>query len=907
MELTYGSLDHETNFSTPNNRSILSKILKHIVGYLHQGVKRYSSVLAAKLRSKAIGPVNRFGAREKPSGLKNRGKDPRALFLASTVARGMIIANVDKDDIAAECRAATERITTRVPLPDVGVMRELEDFIDRIMKPHLTKTANMGALPLPNTKCCFQYSSRKGGNARAVYECRGELEKEGGLMAFMSDPDLRQRRVLERRDFILKELLVERGGYMIDWSDYEKFQQFVNSSGPMSAERRRRELSFLERSVLSVHLREGSIQARIFATKRYPGIAKESDAVVKATVWADKKAKQILQQCYERYDRLVGPSPNCIGGATPDGCDVIDPMRFPFPPAELQKRYADLASIYREKYKPLHNRSTSTVDLFQKVLAELRSRTSRCKIAPIVDSSGKIRVATIADGEHQWISRALNGYLMPYTRKFTFSRDALKNTPTFITKSAVDAERPFVYSADLSKSTDPISLALSSFVIKRMLHNLPNHPEWVDRAVDAVLQRMELYDAEGKPLGLSTECGALMGDGYGWTVLCMLNAFCAERGGAKRGDYSVCGDDLIGLWSLSTIQNYETNLQLFGLVPNTSKSFISEKYGVFCERFVTLYREGTNWVARGSPETRIGEAVGARAISNQKGLCVVDDLVKAGLSHANHKIIRKVCLTTASAMTNLRAKIPGPFVDGGSGEGKADLSTVLSYIMFGPVTLTRVEGSEEMREFRAKLEKLSSFQPKQKGRISVDQAEIRMMSELTRVHRSDLLDPVGRPLMTKREDLKSELARRAKKILDGDGGFTSRIDSILKSGVWMDKVKVKQFPAKIIVPKKTARQVLAYCRVNNPKRALRALKNCPSRTVPEPDFVRTCKDVLPEYQEPILNDLTFRTRLVVPVDKDAEVLSSQKDSANDLMNYSMSGFADVFTVQDKPPKKEKGG
>jgi len=68
--------------------------------------------------------------------------------------------------------------------------------------------------------------------------------------------------------------------------------------------------------------------------------------------------------------------------------------------------------------------------------------------------------------------------------------------------------------------------------------------------MDSVICEHKLVDSGLEHNGKITKCGALMGQGPGWTVLCILNDFAANYNNhMDESAYQICGDDLIGLWT----------------------------------------------------------------------------------------------------------------------------------------------------------------------------------------------------------------------------------------------------------------------------------------------------------------------------------------------------------------------
>jgi len=342
--------------------------------------------------------------------------------------------------------------------------------------------------------------------------------------------------------------------------------------------------------------------------------------------------------------------------------------------------------------------------------------------------------------------------LLPLLKGLAVTKDILRNNEIELTPAASWGEEPLlVYSADLSKSTDPISVGLSRFVLNEVT-SITGKPEWWDDALDGTINFHEIDDPfTGETF--TSRCGALMGLGPGWFVLCVINAFCAYLADASKSSFAVCGDDLIGLWPKRVADAYESNLRIMGLVPNTSKSFRSERYGVFCERLVE--RRGTK--ARSQALLRIGEATAAKARANLNELNVVDLLARGYKNEVLSGLARKVARGFAFPNT-----IPGPFGSGGGGIGNATVETVISYIRYGPISLNRPKSrSSEDEEITQLRSQMRTLEPSSGSHtISTDKVLTeakRMQNAAWNAKHAAVRPP---PEKRKRKELRMELLRR---------------------------------------------------------------------------------------------------------------------------------------------------
>lgn len=318
-------------------------------------------------------------------------------------------------------------------------------------------------------------------------------------------------------------------------------------------------------------------------------------------------------------------------------------------------------------------------ELFPYVAKHIAPTQRVCSITPIHGADGKIRVITVHHNSVSWCARAMSHFLFPLLKDLVVTRDILRDREvTLIGKHPSD----LLYSADLSKATDPISIPLSRFVLTETVKHT-GKPAWFDDAMNATIATHKCDTPDGNAVEL--QCGALMGLGPGWFVLCVLNAFCAWRAGATKRSFAVCGDDLIGLWSQTVIDRYETMLERLGLKANKAKSFRSERAGVFCERFVR--RTGPDQ-AKSEACLRLGEAVAMKARANRTDMTVVDSLSrdqKGPLSELGRRTAARIALRGNF--------IPGAMRDGGCGRGKPTAATVAAYFLYGPLNLV-----ENLRE-----------------------------------------------------------------------------------------------------------------------------------------------------------------------------------------------------------------
>jgi hypothetical protein len=264
-----------------------------------------------------------------------------------------------------------------------------------------------------------------------------------------------------------------------------------------------------------------------------------------------------------------------------------------------------------------------------------------------------------------------------------------------------------VYSADLSKATDHISVETASAIVDAVLDET-NAPQWMRDGAKSVIRNVGLHGLVSRSDGTVTTCGALMGLGPSWTVMSILNCYAATKAGASPDSFAVNGDDLIAFWSPKICDRYETYLRKVRLVPNIAKSFRG-KCGVFCEMFAEI--QGGNLVCR--PMYRLGEASGVKSIEGRRADLVADDLrdiaegkVPNGWRRT-HRVIRSLAYQTLKSVTN--TKMPGPRALGGSGIGTLDYIGAADFILHGrSPTRTKRRTVGETDGSRARLADLAA-------------------------------------------------------------------------------------------------------------------------------------------------------------------------------------------------------
>jgi len=364
--------------------------------------------------------------------------------------------------------------------------------------------------------------------------------------------------------------------------------------------------------------------------------------------------------------------------------------------ALFQRLMFGVNKTYMQKAKEEDKTQDLTV-IFQRALKSDPSSVRLAKLLPIVLPEGKIRVATVHTAVVNWCSRALTACLMPLLKGLAFTRSILRNKEVRIKSKLPNTK---LFSADLRRSTDPISIELTKFVLYRLKDNVKDMPEWFSRAVEICFQPHDIEYTKpvtGEKVTAPATCGALMGVGPGWTVLCILNAFAAEVM-AEKGSYAICGDDLIGLWTDEEIKSYKQIIHALGLEVNNEKSYISRRHGVFCERLVVRL---PNNEAKAMVLHRIAESTGIKSLSGRKGRLSALDLLKISRSSTTLKVVRRTALRCYKSLCI--PGLPGTFQQGGGGFGKASLATVHNFLKHGPTRLLKMDSDPIISGLRKEL------------------------------------------------------------------------------------------------------------------------------------------------------------------------------------------------------------
>jgi hypothetical protein len=684
LELLYGNIDVR-KADLPNNRHAISKMIWIVNQFIFRGVYDAGSLLSNAARSLAMGGTDvKFP-------LEVRGRTTEALFLASTLSRGLVCPRPTKEKIQAEELAAEQRLTEEKPPISWDLHMQLLEFIDLTFKGQ-KEPKRLRPLPFPSGKSCVENPAKKGGAVIALRKYSTRLEN----------------------------LVRVRVGMSAVINDFHRLISEVPN------------LARLEERMIELRRKHEAHSRAI----------RQSDTAGRLSM----EAKHLVEVYEELYDIYVDAFQDMN----------LDPVLFC---TKTNRRNIDQIVIGLQEIKDGLKEckgGENLPEVFLKAVEHAKSERN-CKLFSIVSAAGKIRVPTMHMSGTVWAARAMTNWLMPYLKRFAQTKAILRNKPLTLkvadtSRSVPSYMRRYLFSADLAKSTDPISVGLARTVLDRLVHHI-GKPDWWDDAVEAVISVSVMETPDGRKV--LNNCGALMGLGPSWTVLCVLNAFAAWQAGAKKSDHAICGDDLIGLWDEDTIARYQRTIIDLGMANNYAKSFKCYKAGVFCERLVKRTDE---FSASGISSIRIGEASGQKTIEARRGRMITDSLYKIARSRKHNRVIRALAHRTADGLSIHVRQIPGLLEEGG-GDGNLppNALTVLSYALNGPVALARSDGDDNITKLRDTIRGLN---PLKTSKVTALDLVIEAKSINERLRREEYLTPLDAPKLRKYRELSDSVVDR---------------------------------------------------------------------------------------------------------------------------------------------------
>jgi hypothetical protein len=207
--------------------------------------------------------------------------------------------------------------------------------------------------------------------------------------------------------------------------------------------------------------------------------------------------------------------------------------------------------------------------------------------------------------------------------------------------------------------------------------------------------------------GQATTQGGYLGLGLSWTVLSLVNSYCARQAGPYTS-YSICGDDLVAAWTASQRSTYQTWLGKVGLRPQTKKEYMGEQ-GVFCERVVKRVSPST-YEARQS----IGLAEASGSHGDFGGINTagsIADLHRICTDTRTHHLLRRLAQRAKEKKGGNRNCKDLPI--------KGSINLLAGILAFGVVPVNKQELNPAFSELRRELsDDLSGITPPRGAKLA---------------------------------------------------------------------------------------------------------------------------------------------------------------------------------------------
>ena len=713
LELAYG----RSNGVVKHQNCHLLCTKMHIVAYFlrngHKGIKEWchrKRILAMHEGCKS--QYNNLAQRDKGFG---RGVTTRALFLASTLARGVSIRRTEEDIIEEEGKVLN-RLTETKKRMSRHTMRLVKRYISRVAKkvklPDIVRRRSI--YPTPSVAACYSTSRGAGGVAMS-----------GRLDHVSADQEL-----------------------MNQFKWYANAQRYIKVQIKFFHDRRKQlfadPLSGVDGSMYDTYPASGEFPGRELNPDGAPdwfipggpddpqGMTMYDEAAVYLEYinYANILLDIVIRAKIKRKEVIK---------ARNNGSKVqipkFDPLNWG-PPLLIRISGPGLTPVTHKLHEALGRIDTrlsqTPQDVTEVALQRLfdTKEPLPCKVKVIPEFQGKLRSVTIHRAELVQVARAINGMVLPLLQNLGTNQDLLKgNNITVTYRQYGNSQLPIAYSADLSKATDEMNGPDTRELLEHVLE-CAGAPVRYIQAAKYLTDPTLITEIDGKKLlkPLLTTAGALMGLGPSWTILSLLNNWAATSAGFAPHQFRTCGDDLVAIGKPSTCDKYEQNLRKVRLVPNTEKSFRGDN-AVFCEMHCTRSTadikkitpegtliKGTKHILSGVKEVRIAQAAGTRLLAGGQRTAMAaiaqsDELVNISLNkmahgyHRPHPSIARLARTTANSIAIGQG---GPLALGGGGRGKINRTTFNMALKHGVFkttlkkrTATLEEKIEEVRNLPA--------------------------------------------------------------------------------------------------------------------------------------------------------------------------------------------------------------
>jgi hypothetical protein len=158
-----------------------------------------------------------------------------------------------------------------------------------------------------------------------------------------------------------------------------------------------------------------------------------------------------------------------------------------------------------------------------------------------------------------------------------------KSVETFFDNMVKEDDESF-YSSDLTGATNTISRQAAQCVVYGLSESL-GWDDLTTRCAIASVSDLKINYKIGDMQGtFLTKAGTQMGFPLSFSILCLLQTFCAEYNASSRArrSYTSYGDDLTGLWNETAFLNYVSNAKSVGFIINQEKCAVHPRNFMFC-------------------------------------------------------------------------------------------------------------------------------------------------------------------------------------------------------------------------------------------------------------------------------------------------------------------------------------
>jgi hypothetical protein len=580
-----------------------------------------------------------------------RGKEPRALFTASTLKRALFW-KVDEKTKLRKASEAIDRWLDENFDGEAAVRRHRQSikvYISKALSKTLKGVRSAPLVPIPSDKACLEQTKSKGGTRATLLkdleEAKARITQPRNFSLWWGEARFQDRKERSEARARVQAALNELDAFWVYMTDIR--------NGDYLFEPGTRNLGLISELCEEYHSQKG-VDTSDIRQKELCTIADPD-----------------TDQFYRSLDGIGQLPPlRLYKKVSSDSLQDMHPLTYAQVAAEL-----DILSEHDSLVIDLNGyyavADYSRMSKLEKCLYLSRHKEPRVRPVALVEPAAKVRVASLHPAAHAQVSRMITARMLPRLGSLVSHRAVLKDSEVDLAPYGRGAR---LFSADLSAATDWIPHEVAQYMFDVLCETL-EEPDWVRAEGRKLLGPHRLDD------GRVTKRGIHMGLGHGWTILSLLNSYAAWKAGAPKDSFAVMGDDLIGFWSDKVCRKYMAVLVDLGMKVNHSKSFKGPR-GVFCERLVQTAKDGN---ARASMYLTLSEAMGSKA-----GWGFSSDWVGTiqGLRkpvQADDPLSKAADITLSKLSVN---NLPeGPLELGGCGKGVASPDAIFATILFGKMSL----------------------------------------------------------------------------------------------------------------------------------------------------------------------------------------------------------------------------